>query len=524
MKPDAVCTKGYDALTWIIRTSVGGHCDGGPYTSVYACANKCIWSPEALSTSRCSDISFQHYNATNVCMNHMPCVPNQPDPQAPDGPCFCCTFDLAPATTTNGSEVVILESSQKRISAARFWMLFLAQLTFMGWVLVLIHFQLKVVQVQGVQVVGPSDFSVWISGINPASAINSALKKCCQHFGPIMAGFVIPSVGEAIRVGRRVEQIQICKEEADADPGDRSWNLLRFIYRKFIVGSPKRLSQLLEKKQMKLKIYERQETIPTRYGVATFRYADAAADCVETYDTSPIGSIFEKLTCGLTSTKPLLHGSTVSVVRAPEPSDIIWEHTECSLYEIWRRRIISWMITICVMCAGAGVQYGLASLAEKFREDRYFAEMAAGNGEEWAVQDADRKTARIRAITIVTGVMVVVINFSTMLTVRALAWYERWTTRTSMERWVMLKLSVSQLMNAFAAPLLAAYASGNTTGWYVRGGLMEAAFFVQCANAILPPAVHFLGIGDNFKYFLLSPFARTQVRIKPFLDDNTTFG
>jgi hypothetical protein len=81
-----------------------------------------------------------------------------------------------------------------------------------------------------------------------------------------------------------------------------------------------------------------------------------------------------------------------------------------------------------------------------------------------------------------------------------------------MERWVMLKLSVSQLTNAFAAPLLAAYASGNQSGWFVRGGLIEAAFFVQCANAILPPLVHFLGIGDNFKFYVLAPFAKTQVR------------
>ena len=162
--------------------------------------------------------------------------------------------------------------------------------------------------------------------------------------------------------------------------------------------------------------------------------------------------------------------------------------------------------------AGAGIQYGLAAGAERLREDRYIADIAAGNGDEYAERDAAMKTTRIRIVTILTGIMVVIINFSTMLTVRFLAWYERWTTRTSMERWVLLKLSVSQLINAFAAPLIAAYVSGNKSGWFVRGGLMEAAFFVQCSNALLPPLVHFLGIGDNFKFYVLAPFARTQVR------------
>eukprot|EP00889_Picochlorum_renovo_P000902 jgi/Picre1/27932/NNA_000894.t1 len=56
----------------------------------------------------------------------------------------------------------------------------------------------------------------------------------------------------------------------------------------------------------------------------------------------------------------------------------------------------------------------------------------------------------------------------------------------------------------------AAYVSGNKSGWFVRGGLMEAAFFVQCSNALLPPLVHLLGIGDNFKFYVLAPFAKTQ--------------
>ncbi|KAI8112216.1 hypothetical protein M9434_003540 [Picochlorum sp. BPE23] len=519
IEPDAPvsqCDKGYDSATWIIKTSVGGHCDGSEYTNPYGCSSKCVWDSSKLSTlEECVGMTFDYLLYTNMtgqeqCQTHMPCIPSSTNPAAPDGPCLCCEIQTSQPTVTNDTHVVILEDKYERIPAARFWMLFLSQLVFMGWVLALMHYQLQIVQAHGNNVVGPSDFTVWISDISPTSAVDSYLRKWCQQFGPIMAAFNVPSVGEAIRVGQQVEDLLIKKEEADADPGHKSWNLFLWIYRKFIVGKSAKLKEKLEDRKTKLKIFEKQEAVSTGYALATFRYTDAAMMCLNTFHTSLIGRVFEMITCGLTSTKPLLHGSAVKVVRAPEPSDMIWEHTECGRYEVWKRRIISWTFTICVIMAGAGIQYGLASLAERLRQERYIADIAAGDGEEESEREAAIKTTRIRIVTILTGVMVVVINFSTMLTVRFLAWYERWTTRTSMERWVMLKLSFSQLINAFAAPVIAAYVSGNKSGWFVRGGLMEAAFFVQCSNALLPPLVHLLGIGDNFKFYVLAPFAKTQ--------------
>lgn len=524
-EPADRCDKGYWSSgysTWIIKTSVGGHCDYGPYTSVYGCSSKCVWDPLVLQSAQCASVAgtsryLETYRSDKVCDLHLPCVPSSSNVTASDGPCFCCELKLEAPTAKNSSDVVVVENNQERIDAGRFWMLFLAQLVFMGWLLVLVHFQVKIVQSNGNNVVGPSDFSVWISGIKPSSSADVYLRKWCQQWGPIMAAFNVPSVGEGVRVGSQVEDILVRKEEADADPGHKSWNPVLWIFRRFVVGKPAGLDEKLEDSRIKLRIHEKQETTPTGYALATFRYTDAAAECINTFDTSPLGRACELLTCGLTSTKPLLHGSAVDVIRAPEPSDMIWEHTQCGSYEVWRRRIISWTVTICVIVAGAGIQYGLAAGAERLREERYIADIAAGNGDESSERDASIKTIRIRVVTMLTGIMVVIINFSTMLTVRFLSWYERWTTRTSMERWVLLKLSFSQLINAFAAPLIAAYVTGNKSGWYVRGGLMEAAFFVQCSNALLPPLVHLLGIGDKFKRYLLAPHARTQKMLNRML-------
>jgi hypothetical protein len=523
-EPAATCQKGYwnsVYTSWIVKTSVGGHCDYGPYTSVYGCSSKCMWDPSKLKSEQCASMAgmsyIESYDSEKICDMHLPCVPSSSDVSAPDGPCMCCELMVEAPTMKNATDIIVLENNQERVNAGRFWMLFLTQLVFMGWMLVLVHFQVNIVQSNVNNVVGPSDFSVWISGIKPSSSADTYLRKWCQQWGPIMAAFNVPSVGEGIRIGKQVEDILARKEEADADPGHKSWNPFLWIYRRFVVGKSSKLTKKLEDSRIKLKIHEKQETLPTGYALATFRYTDAAAECINTFDTSPLGQACELLTCGLTSTKPLLHGSAVGVIRAPEPSDMIWEHTQCGVYEVWRRRIISWTITICVIVAGAGIQYGLASGAERLREERYIADIAAGNGNESSERDASIKTARIRIVTIITGIMVVIINFSTMLTVRFLSWYERWTTRTSMERWVLLKLSFSQLINAFAAPLIAAYVTGNKSGWYVRGGLVEAAFFVQCSNALLPPLVHLLGIGDKFKRYLLAPHAQTQTMLNRML-------
>lgn len=496
--------------------TIGGHCYGA-YTSRYDCASLCMWDPDQLKLPQCNNIPYpgtapaitgnttELYagDLTGICARHMPCVKNRLDPLAPDGPCYCCQMQLDPTTVVHNP----------RVSSGQLWIFFVGQLVFMAWILYLIHAQMKAVSVQGSRVVGPSDFSIWINGIKKTRTEDAPLAHWCGQYGPVVAAFNIPSVGDALRVGRKLTRLVMLKAESDALEGSTSINPLQWIYKTFVVGRPKGIGKQVEQQQMKLKIYERQESEPTGQGLATFEFSETAAEAVNLFDKAPLRVLLDHITLGITDSTPRLHGSTVRVVRAPEPSDILWEHTNCTGAPAFLRRFWSWTLTLLLILAGAGIQYGLAVMSERLREDRILAEYAAGTGAEEAVQEARAKTRRLREVTIASGVMVVIVNFSIMITVRVLSWYERWTTRTSMERWVMLKLSISQLLNAFAAPVLAAYAAGNKSGWYARGGLMEAAFFVQCANALLPPIVHFLGIGDNLKYYVLSPFARTQAML-----------
>jgi hypothetical protein len=520
------CTKGWDSTSWLTATTIGGHCDDGPYTSKYDCAAQCIWSPERLKNSQCRGVkppgiemansnssttstSSTTYNTrlSGQCAQHLPCVKGRVDPLAPDGPCLCCHMQQDSAAI----------ASNPRVSAGQLWTFFLCQLLFLIWMLFLVHTQVKTVHIQGTRVVGASDYSAWISGIAKTRTEDGPLAHWCGQFGSVVSAFNVPSVGDALRVGRGVATLQIKKAESDALSGSTSCNPLQWVYGRFVVGKPEGLTESLEKQQRKLSIYERQESEPTGQGLVTFEFTESAASAIAAFERGPLRSLLDKASLGFTDTRPRLHGTVVKVVRAPEPSDILWEHTNCTGTPAVLRRLWSWTITALIILAGAGIQYGFAVAAERLREDRMMAQYAAGTGAEWAVAEAAAKTRKLRAVSVVSAVVVVTINLTIMLTMRALSWYERWTTRTSMERWVMLKLSVSQLCNAFAAPMLAAYASGNRSGWFSRGGLMDAAFYIMCVNSLMPALFHLLGLGDKIKYYILSPFARTQPMLNQLL-------
>lgn len=507
----ATCAKGWGSTSWLTQMTIGGHCSGTTYSSRFDCSAKCVWDPAALRAPRCRGQpppGSRPANATaaaaagGACAQHLPCATARLDPAAADGPCYCCDLRLDEAAM----------AANPRVPAAQLWVLLVGQLLFMGWMLYLMHTQLAAAGAVGARVVGPSDFSVWISGIRRKRTGDAPLAHWCGQYGPVVAALNVPSVGDAVRVGARVEELELRLAESAALEGSTSCNPLQWVYRLLTVGSHRSILDRLDAQRLKLAVYERQEAEPTGQGLATFEFAESAAACVAAFDRPPLRRLLDAATFGYTNATPRLHGAVVHVARAPDPSDVIWAHTNCTGAPAFFRRAASWTATTAIMLAGAGVQYGLAVMAERERAGRMQAEYAAGTGAPWAVAAAAAKTRRLRAISVLAGVMVAAVNLGVMAAVRALSWRDRWTTRTSMERWVTLKLSVSLLTNAFAAPVLAAYLSGSLSGWYSRGGLMEAAFFVQCANGVAVPLFHLLGAGDNLRWYLLSHFARTQVR------------
>lgn len=81
----------------------------------------------------------------------------------------------------------------------------------------------------------------------------------------------------------------------------------------------------------------------------------------------------------------------------------------------------------------------------------------------------------------------------------------------------MVRLAAAYCFNAFAVPVLAAYASGNRASWFSRGGLVESAFWTQLANAIVLPLASLFDPGPLTRAHALARWARTQAALDALL-------
>lgn len=64
-----------------------------------------------------------------------------------------------------------------------------------------------------------------------------------------------------------------------------------------------------------------------------------------------------------------IKGENISVERAPEPDDIIWENTKISLKGAICRKTLYSLFSIVLLLAGGGIQFGLAVAQTKVSQD-----------------------------------------------------------------------------------------------------------------------------------------------------------
>lgn len=112
-----------------------------------------------------------------------------------------------------------------------------------------------------------------------------------------------------------------------------------------------------------------------------------------------------------------------------------------------------------------------------------------------------------------SGIVVVVVNLAISILVNSLSFYERWLTRSNREKWLTLKISVFYLVNSFLVPMLVQSSKKRRATWYLKGGLMEQAFFIQLSNAILPDLLTLFDPLDALNVYFFSRFARTQRKL-----------
>eukprot|EP00887_Chlorella_sp_A99_P002393 scaffold10.g2393.t1 len=475
----AACAKGYPTSSWITDTTIGGHCHGIEFSSRYDCAASCVWNSSRLAADA---------------------RPQASSPAAPDGPCYCCDLQLDAAAA----------EAAPRVAAGQLWMLVL-----------------RCMHAADARVVTASDYCVRIAGLKDGRTDDPSLRAWCSHYGGVVAALAIPSIGDTLRLGRRVEELQVCHAESAALRAAPCCWFWGWVYRLAAVGGGHRaVERRLERARHKLAVYERQPLEPTGTALAIFSYADEAAACIEDHWRPLHRRLLNALTLGcLADAPPRLHGARVRVTRAPEPTDFQWGHTSCTGSAALLRR--AWSATLTgargraprlgarlMILGSAAIQYGLALAAEHERASRLAWERDEGeviSFESFAAFTSSlAAAARLRWLAALSGLSIVIFNYLLTLAVHQLSVYERWHTRSSQQCWLVVKLSLAFLLNSVGAPILAAALSGNTTSWYSKGGLAESAFYTQVANALLPPLVTLLDPLDSLCAQLLARAARTQ--------------
>ncbi|KAK3254181.1 hypothetical protein CYMTET_36598 [Cymbomonas tetramitiformis] len=156
---------------------------------------------------------------------------------------------------------------------------------------------------------------------------------------------------------------------------------------------------------------------------------------------------------------------------------------------------------------GAVLQYLLEQEKQKARNDSIdsqTSELAAED--ESSTLDKARESFNLRFVSFAIAAVVVVMNIIITTAIRKLNMHEAYKTRSDKQMNFILKLTAGHLLNSVFVPIMVA----DPSYWYVRGGFVEQAFYIQLVNAVLPDIVQLLRVRYHINTIYLAKFAKTQ--------------
>lgn len=532
------CLKPWRTTSFVTRSTVGAYCSDPRFASAFDCAATCSAddasagcpadSPPQLQAPPPPGAPSPEDPADAACTAHQPCG----DGGAAAAGCGCCTLAVDAGTLRAAHAVPTAQLATFLVGQA---------LTGV-WIAALLAALARFKRSAARPVLSASRFSVLLRG---KRLEDGPLADWARQYGPVAACAVIPAVGGVLRWGREAQVLRSSLAESAAQQTPPPLGALkRWLFRCAALGcaSHARLAARLARAERRVALYSqpRHAGRPTGSALVTFEYA-AHADAAIAHGGAGgavgwvldaahgvVGCCCRCCGAGLASGPAgiRLAGSRVRVSRAPEPSDIIWRHAASAPRPgaLAARRALSLAATALIAAAGAAAQYGLcvaAEAARRRRVARFYLDPSLAQGisfDSWAAFAASAgDTVRLSLVSATAGLAVVVVNLGVTAAVRQLTLHERWPTHSATHRWLVVRLAAAYCFNAFAVPVLAAYASGNRASWFSRGGLVESAFWTQLANAIVLPLASLFDPGPLTRAHALARWARTQAALDALL-------
>mmetsp|Transcript_16475 Transcript_16475/g.29719 ORF Transcript_16475/g.29719 Transcript_16475/m.29719 type:complete len:747 (-) Transcript_16475:3471-5711(-) len=316
--------------------------------------------------------------------------------------------------------------------------------------------------------VSPSDFTVWVKNLNPNFDLNKL-----KNFLANSASLGVESVCCYNIVHDVHELMKDTAELAKLETEFLRMKDYKLLYGKLpstgFMGCKKVDLAKTEKELTLLRgtVRDLREKIGESKSVGqvfvTFNKQTEASQVEDAFTVTNLKKAMSRIFFCCYATTGYFEDTPIKVVRAPEPSDILWENLQVSYYQKMRARMWTWFVTFVLIAGNLVVLFYLKTAQTQVYDD-------------YKDTDASDRTeadlARVQSLSILISLAIIFVNRLIVITVRKLSLREHMHTWTDYNISVCHKLVVAMTLNS--AGLIAIVNRGaSTSDWYQPSGLLN---------------------------------------------------
>lgn len=181
-----------------------------------------------------------------------------------------------------------------------------------------------------------------------------------------------------------------------------------------------------------------------------------------------------------------LGGQEMRVEQATEPTDVFWQNLKYSDSQLWKRRVVSRLITMLAIAVSCAVLLGL-----------YYYQNQLKNGNV-SLASEQYNLYLIKCASAIIAFFITVINKIMASVMNILSTYEKRPTRTEADTSKLVKLSWLLFINS--ALISMAISIFFTSSYFQQGGLVMSMSYLFITNMAL--TIAFQVVPVNYLYYL----------------------
>ena len=187
--------------------------------------------------------------------------------------------------------------------------------------------------------------------------------------------------------------------------------------------------------------------------------------------------------------KRYFDGGRIIIEKAASPTDVYWENLSINIIQRLKKMIITYSILTFLLWCAFGIYYGLAILK------RYIEDEAKNDSSN---DSNSYKQWLVRIVSIISSLIVIIINFLLKIAIRYLSSYEKHSTYTRYHLSVATKLMLSTFINSALLPL---FINIDKDKWFNSSGLATTIFYNVISISFISPLLDFFSISYILKRF-----------------------